>query len=172
MKRISKVAGAIDVGGGGRRGSTEGGKAAIAPAMPVPIEALTNFPKSSAGHVVNWPAMRVSTASTAGNRRIRRRSLLTIGARCCVMSPDCIQNVDNSQPLAFRRLPQEAGRKRAESPCRVRCRAPMVRRLDGPDPRCATQQEAQAVIRIGVSAWRVADRKSTRLNSSHLVISY
>jgi hypothetical protein len=53
MKRISNVAGAIDVGGAGRRGSVGGGMAATAPAIPVPIEALTNFPKSSAGHVVN-----------------------------------------------------------------------------------------------------------------------
>jgi hypothetical protein len=53
MKRISKVAGAIEVGGGGRNGSTGGGSAAIAPAMPVPMDALTNRPKSSAGHVVN-----------------------------------------------------------------------------------------------------------------------
>ena len=157
MKRISNVAGAMEVGGGGRRGSTEGGRAAIAPAMPVPIDALTNLPKSSAGHVVNWPAMRESTASTAGNRRIRRRSLLTIGARCCVMSPDCIQNVDNSQPPAFRRLPPKA----AESPawtCRVRWRAEMVRRLDDARARGATKQEADSLIRIGVSAWRVAPR--------------
>jgi len=53
MKRISNVAGAIDVGGGGRSGSMGGGIAAIAPAIPVPIDALTNRPKSSAGHVVN-----------------------------------------------------------------------------------------------------------------------
>jgi hypothetical protein len=99
------VAGAIDAGGGGRNGSIDGGSAAIAPAMPVPIEALTNRPKSSAGHVVNCPAMRVRTESTAGNRRIQRTSLLTIDARCCVMSPDCIQNVDNSQPPAFLRMP-------------------------------------------------------------------
>jgi hypothetical protein len=104
MKRVSNVAGAIEVGGGGLSGSIAGGKAATAPAIPVPIEALTNRPKSSAGQVVNCPASRESTESTAGQRRILRTNLLTNGARCCVMSPDCIQNVDNWQVLAFRSL--------------------------------------------------------------------
>jgi hypothetical protein len=104
MKRVSNVAGAIEVGGGGRTGSADGGKAAIAPVIPVPIEALTNCPKSSAGHVVNCPASRESTESTAGQRRIRRSSLLTNGAICCVISPDCIQNVDNWQALASRNV--------------------------------------------------------------------
>src|ERR1700687_3594870 len=97
MKRVSKVCGAIDVGGGGRVGSTIGGSAAIGPAIPVPMGALTNRPKSSAGQVVNCPATRVSNASTAAQRRIRLRRPLTIDARCSVMSPDCIQNVDHSQ---------------------------------------------------------------------------
>src|SRR5450759_1945347 len=105
MKRISKVSGAIEVGGGGRKGSSGGGSTGIAPAIPVPIEALTNLPKSSAGQVVNCPATRVRTDSAADQRRSRRKSLLTIGARCCVISPDCIQNVDNSQPRPPERLP-------------------------------------------------------------------
>src|SRR6266699_420882 len=156
MNRISNVAGAIDVGGGGRSGSLEGGRAAIAPAMPVPMEALTNRPKSSAGQVVNCPAMRVSTASTAGNRRIQRTSLLTNDARCCVMSPDCIQNVDKSQPLAFSLLPSKAAGTSPDTPCRVRFEAEMVRRVDDAHPSCPTHQKSQAMIRIGVSAWRVA----------------
>jgi hypothetical protein len=43
----------MEVGGGGRSGSRSGGIAAIGPAIPVPIDAVTNLPKSSAGHVVN-----------------------------------------------------------------------------------------------------------------------
>ena len=124
MNRISNVAGAIDVGGGGRTGSRCGGMAAIAPAIPVPVDALANRPKSSAGHVVNWPATRATTASTALQRRRRRTRLLTNDARCCVISPDCIQNVDNSQAPPFLQHPN-AG---------------------------------QSLIRIGVSAWRVAPR--------------
>src|SRR6267143_3443949 len=100
MKRISNVSGAIDVGGGGRSGSTGGGIAAKAPAIPVPTEALTKRPKSSAGQVVNCPARREKNVSTIGQRRSGRNKLLTIGARCCVISPDCIQNVDNPQVLA------------------------------------------------------------------------
>src|SRR6202165_2880050 len=100
MNRISMVAGAIDVGGGGRRGSTCGGMAAIAPAMPVPTDALTKRPKSSAGHVVKWAARRKKNVWTAGHLWSGRNNLLTIGARCSVMSPDCIQNVDNSQAPA------------------------------------------------------------------------
>src|ERR1700682_4999606 len=100
MKRVSKVCGAIDVGGGGRIGSTIGGSAAIGPAIPVPMGALTNRPKSSAGQGGDCPATRVSNASTAAQRRIRLSKLLTIDARCSVISPDCIQNVDNSQPPA------------------------------------------------------------------------
>ena len=110
MKRISKVSGALDVGNGGLTSSSDAGSTPIAPAIPVPIDALTNLPKSSAGQVVNCPATRVRTDSTAVQRRSRRRSLLTIGARCCVISPDCIQNVDNSQPLASPLLsPKPAG---------------------------------------------------------------
>ena len=71
--------------------------AVTAPAIPVPIDALTNWPKSSAGHVLNCPATRATTASTALQRRRRRTRLLTNDARCCVISPDCIQNVDNWQ---------------------------------------------------------------------------
>src|ERR1700682_815400 len=97
MNRVSSICGAIDVGGGGRVGSTIGGRAAIGPAIPLPMEALRNRPKSSAGHVVNCPATRVSSVSTAAQRRNRRTRLLTIDARCSVMSPDCIQNVDKSQ---------------------------------------------------------------------------
>src|ERR1700694_2326448 len=152
MKRISKVAGAIEVGGGGRSGSIGGGIAAIAPAIPVLGEALTKSPKSAAGHVVNWPARRVSTDSTAGVRRILRRSLLTIGARCCVMSPDCIQNVDNSQPLASSRLSP----KSADQGSRygLRSSTAVGRKVGDVDPHPARD----AVIRIGVSAWRVAPR--------------
>ena len=52
LKRISNVAGAIEVGGGGRSGSRSGGIATIGPAIPVPIDAVTNLPKSSDGQVV------------------------------------------------------------------------------------------------------------------------
>jgi len=41
MKRISTVAGVVDTGDGGRKGSIRGGLAAKAPAMPVPADALT-----------------------------------------------------------------------------------------------------------------------------------
>src|SRR6267143_5782053 len=111
MKRISNVSGAIDAGGGGRSGSTGGGSAANAPAMPVPTEALTKRPKSSAGQVVNWPARRERNVSTIGQRRSGRNKLLTIGARCCVISPDCIQNVDNPQVLAQSELPARRASK-------------------------------------------------------------
>src|SRR5450759_3022086 len=128
MKRISKDSGAIEVGGGGRKGSSGGGRTGIAPAIPVPIEALTNLPKSSAGQVVNCPATRVRTDSAADQRRSRRRSLLTIGARCCVISPDCIQNVDNSQPLAPHVLsPRPAGTS-AISPSGIRSSVQRARR--------------------------------------------
>ncbi|HWO91195.1 MAG TPA: hypothetical protein VNP53_04430, partial [Methylomirabilota bacterium] len=100
MKRISKVEGAAEVGGGGRSGSMGGGIAAKAPAIPVPTEALTKRPKSSAGQVVNCPARRKKKVSTIGQPRSGLKNLLTIGARCCVISPDCIQNVDNLQVLA------------------------------------------------------------------------
>src|SRR5713226_9331300 len=131
MKRISNVSGAMEVGGGGRIGSTGGGMVAIAPAMPRPMLALTKRPKSSAGHVVNWPAMRVSRDSTAGQRRSGRRNLLTIGARCCVMSPDCIQNVDNSQPQALWEAPPEQTTRGASTPAATRLRhtSPMGERL-------------------------------------------
>jgi hypothetical protein len=95
MNRISNVAGAIDVGGGGCTDSSSGGKAEAAPGMPVPVDASANLPKSSAGQVLNCAAIRAGTDPTAVHRPILRRRLLTIGARCCVMSPDCIQNVDN-----------------------------------------------------------------------------
>src|SRR5438105_12565326 len=100
MKRISKLAGAFDAGGGSRTGSTGGGIAAKAPAMPVPPEALTKRPKSSAGLVVKCPARRKTNASTIGQPRSLQINLLTIAPRCCVISPDCIQNVDNPQVLA------------------------------------------------------------------------
>src|SRR5258708_38164907 len=104
MGGSAKAGGGVGVGGRGLNGAVGGGRAATAPAIPVPMEALTNFPKSSAGQVVNCPAIRARTDSTAVQRRSRRRSLLTIGARCCVMSPDCIHNVDNSQPPVACRL--------------------------------------------------------------------
>jgi hypothetical protein len=66
---------------------------------------------------------------------------LTIDARCCVMSPDCIQNVDNSQPPAFRFLPPKPAGDSSSSPGRVRFEAEMVRRLDDPRTLCATHQK-------------------------------
>ena len=162
MKRISKVAGAIEVDGGGRSGSSRGGMAALAPAIPVPIDALTNLPKSSAGQVVNCPAMRPTTDSTAVQRRSRRRSLLTIGARCCVMSPDCIQNVDNSQPLLPGRLACAACRAASPAPGRMRSSPALGGRLDHRDRRTRRSQGPsppdRLLIRIGVGAWRVAPR--------------
>jgi len=162
MKRISKVAGAIDVGGGGRTGSSRGGIAALAPAMPVPIDALTNRPKSSAGQVVNCPAIRARTDSTAVQRRSLRRSLLTIGARCCVMSPDCIQNVDNSQPPVAGRLSPARRAGEPKAPWGLRASSALGGRLDHRDPPAPHQQGSsqadQLLIRIGVSAWRVAPR--------------
>src|SRR5260370_37859505 len=81
MKCISNVAGAIDTGGAAGMSSAAGGRP---------------------------PARRESTASRAGHRRMGLSSLLTIGARCCVISTDCIQNVDDSQPSTVERLPAEA----------------------------------------------------------------
>src|SRR6266849_7795669 len=135
MKRISNVSGAVDVGGGGRSGSTGGGRAAKAPAIPVPTDALTKRPKSSAGHVVNWPARRERTVSTIGQPRSGRNKLLTIGARCCVISPDCIQNVDNPQVLAHSDLHARGACEAASSPDRpfpggVRQAHSVVRDLD------------------------------------------
>jgi hypothetical protein len=162
MKRISKVAGAVEVGGGGRTGSSSGGMAALAPAIPVPIEALTNLPKSSAGHVVNCPATRARTDSTAVQRRSRRSSLLTIGARCCVMSTDCIQNVDNSQLPMFPGLASAWHRKESQARAGLRSSSALGRRLDHCDPRAwrsqGSSQPDQLLIRIGVGAWRVAPR--------------
>src|SRR5260370_519529 len=106
MKRISKVAGAIDTGGGGRMGLAAGGRAAGPPVALLVTEALMKRPNSSDGHVVNRPARRETAASRAGQRRRGRNRGLTIGARCSVISTDCIQNVDDSQPLTAGILPQ------------------------------------------------------------------
>src|SRR5438445_5329156 len=111
MKRISKVAGAIETGGGGRMGSEEGGNVARPPGAAPAIGAPTNRPNSSEGHVVKRPARRASAASRTGQRRSGRSSLLTIGARCCVISTDCIQNVDESQPQVPGGPPREAAGK-------------------------------------------------------------
>jgi len=121
-------------------GSTWGGIAAKAPAMPVPTDALTKRPKSSAGHVVNCPASRRSSVSNTGQPRSGRNNLLTIGARCCVISTDCIQNVDNSQVL------QRPGAKANTFEM-----APAVAQW-------RRQVQAEGLIRIGLAAWRVAPR--------------
>src|SRR3989442_6632313 len=99
MKRISKLAGAITTGGGGRIGWLVGGKVALPATPEVDIVTLTKRPNSSDGQVVNRPARRASTASRAGQRRSGRSRALTIGARCCVICTDCIQNVDDWQPV-------------------------------------------------------------------------
>src|ERR1051325_5854019 len=66
--------------------------------------------------------------------------LLTIGARCSVLSPDCIHNVDNPQvPSSLQQAPK------ASFP------APPA------NPRLREGQ-AGGVIRIGTSAWRGAPR--------------
>jgi hypothetical protein len=151
MNLISNVAGAIDTGGGGRSGSVCGGSAVAWPGGEIPTGALTKRSKSSAGHVVNWPATRVIKASTAGQRRSGRRRLLTIGARCCVMSPDCIQNVDNLQ-LQARAMRRSEARGEFAPTARMRSSAAVGSYLStaGSDARC--------VIRIGRSAWRVGPR--------------
>src|SRR5467141_555846 len=105
MNRISKVAGAIDTGGGGRMGRAAGGRVAAPLVAEVVVEAFTKRPNSSGGHVVNRPARRESAASRAGQWRRGRNRLLTIGARCSVISTDCIQNVDDSQPLTSWTVP-------------------------------------------------------------------
>ena len=158
MKRISKVAGAAEVGGGGRSGSTGGGIAANAPAMPVPTEALTKRPKSSAGQVVKCPARRKTNVSTIGQPRSGLKNLLTIGARCCVISPDCIQNVDNPQVLAQSDLPARRASKESATtnrppPGGVWRSSEVVRSLDHQSP-----GEVEEMIRIGVSAWRLSPR--------------
>src|SRR5260370_24636283 len=99
MNRISRFAGAIDTGGGGRIGLAAGGRAAGPPVALLVTEALMKRPNSSDGHVVNRPARRETAASRAGQRPRGRNRGLTIGARCSVISTDCIQNVDDSQPL-------------------------------------------------------------------------
>jgi len=109
-------------------------------------------PKSSEGHVVKRPARRESAASRAGQRRSGCSSLLTIGARCCVISTDCIQNVDDSQPEMPGDLQAETTARYARTALRLpEPKAPgvgLAGRLEGALP----------VIRIGVGAWRVAPR--------------
>lgn len=140
MNRISNVAGASDAGGGGRIGSTGGGSAANAPARPAPTGALTKRPKSSAGQVVNCPATRSRMLSRMGQRRSGRNNLLTIASRCSVISPDCIQNVDNSQaPSCLQASPAAAAVAAAALP----------REGEG---------TARRMIRIGAAAWRMAPR--------------
>src|SRR5229473_5682307 len=120
MNRISKVAGAIDAGGGGRIGSAAGGMAAGPPSAVPSIEVVTKRSNSSEGHVVNRPARRASAASMAGQRRRGRNRVLTIGARCCVISTDCIQNVDDSQPHKPERVPPETAGGRLSAAFGVR----------------------------------------------------
>src|SRR5712692_721119 len=105
MKRISKVAGAIETGAGGRSGFDCGGSAVVAAVAPPPTGGCTKRSNSSAGHVVKCPKSWVRKPSAAGHLRKGRRRLLTIGARCSVISPDCIQNVDTSQLQVLERLP-------------------------------------------------------------------
>ncbi len=151
MKRISKVAGAIDTGGGGRIGLAAGGRAAGPPVALLVTEALMKRPNSSDGHVVNRPARRETAASRAGQRRRGRNRVLTIGARCSVISTDCIQNVDDSQPLTAGIVPPNTfgGARRTASGVRAVSQAVGdADRLQGPPP----------LIRIGVGAWRVGPR--------------
>src|SRR5207249_10751170 len=68
----------------GRKGWPIGGSTGSAAAVPRPTG-------------VNRPTRRSRKAFTAGQRRNRRIRVLTIGARCSVISPDCIQNVGNWQ---------------------------------------------------------------------------
>jgi hypothetical protein len=68
------------------------------------------------------------------------------------MSPDCIQNVDNSQPLASSRLsPKPAD----QGSCYGLRSSTQVGRKVG---HRHLPTSSDAVIRIGVSAWRVAPR--------------
>src|SRR5260370_34413431 len=148
MKRISTVAGAIDTGGGGRIGLAAGGRAAGPPvALPV-TEALMKRPNSSDGHVVNRPARRETAASRAGQRRRGRNRVLTIGARCSVISTDCIQNVDDSQPLTPWSVPPNTfgGAPRTASGMRTDTET-----MGGAAP----AQGPPPLIRIGVGACRV-----------------
>src|SRR5690349_5470908 len=96
--------------------------------------------KSYPGPDMNWRA-RVRKLSTPVQLVSRRINLLTIGARCSVLSPDCIQNVDNPQVPSF--LYRAAkGHSTLAPPA---------------DPRHRQSKEGD-VIRIGPSAWRVAPR--------------
>jgi hypothetical protein len=151
MNLISKVSGAIDMGGGGRNGCTCGGSAVAWPGGEIPTGALTKRSNSSAGHVVNCPATRLAKDSTAGQRRSCRKRLLTIGARCCVMSPHCIQNVDNWQPTGAPMPSPPAGGEIASLP-RLWTSTALGRRMAQPD------QGPGRMIRIGRSAWRVGPR--------------
>src|SRR6266849_688247 len=151
MKRISKVPGAIATGGGGRMGRAAGGRVAGPPVPEVVIEALTKRPNSSDGYVVNLPARRESAASRAGQRRRGRNRLLTIGARCSVISTDCIQNVDDSQPLTPWSVPPNTFGGAPRTASGMRAHTETVGGADsheGPAP----------LIRIGVGAWRVGPR--------------
>ena len=130
-------------------GSDVGGSTARPPAEAPVMRAPTNRPKSSEGQVVKRPARRESAASRTGQRRSGRSSLLTIGARCCVISTDCIQNVDDSQPQVPGGLPEEATGKYARGASRLRPAAAPGVELAG------HREGAPPVIRIGVAAWRV-----------------
>jgi len=113
------------------------------------MRAPTNRPKSSEGQVVKRPARRESAASRTGQRRSGRSSLLTIGARCCVISTDCIQNVDDSQPQMPGGRPAEAAGRCAQTALRLRAPGASGVELAG------HREGAPPVIRIGVAAWRV-----------------
>jgi hypothetical protein len=66
---------------------------------------------------------------------------LTITSRCSVISPDCIQNVDNWQvPSCLQATPETAAM--ALAPLPGDCRG-----------------QATRLIRIGTAAWRVAPRR-------------
>src|SRR5438552_5355785 len=93
--------------------------------------------------------------STIGQPRSGRKIFLTIGARYCVISPDCIHNVDNSQVPTAWSLHAPGS---IESPASLRHRLSdgLRQPVGGLDHR--RTEQAQRVIRIGVAVWRLGAR--------------
>src|SRR5206468_8181891 len=107
----------------------------------------TTTPNSSpAGQVAARAPRLARKPATTGHGRNRPTKILTNAARCCVISPDCIHNVDNSQAPASLQARIEACAPAPPAGARRR------------------QGRTQYVIRIGVAAWRLAPRPQRLLN--------
>ena len=130
---VMGVAGAAGIAG--RRASAR----LVAAGWRLPAPMMETLSKSKAGDDMNCRA-RVRKLSTPVQPVSRRNNLLTIGARCSVLSPDCIHNVDNSQvPPSLHRSPKAGSQAAPANPWHG-------------------QSQGDGVIRIGPSGWRLAPR--------------